>query len=363
MKKNKCFITVFKDFEQVHLTKDVGMIPMAMSKILNVKSKLIYWKKDCEVENKYLGLVELVPISAHNYFFFILKLVFLLVKYNPGFVNFYHMEKVTIALTYLLKLIGIKTYIKLDISEDTVRLIDVWYKTNSIKKFFLRAFVKRANLVSIEDKSLKRDLQKIDRIFDKIVYIPNSILIETVSDNNAVKENVFLIVGRIGSYQKNHELLFKAISKINDTKGWEFIFAGPIDKTVFSEVPESILINEQVKFVGNLNREDLFKLYARSKVFVLPSRWEGFSLALLEAAYMGCYILATQVGGVEAVTNNGKLGTIIEQDHIDMLTSELLNIINDENRSVNSGLTNRYSFVKDNFDLEINLRKINWYNM
>ncbi|WP_351089098.1 glycosyltransferase family 4 protein [Shewanella sp. S1-49-MNA-CIBAN-0167] len=360
MRRKNYFVTVFRNLEPVHLTKDVGMIPMAMSKIQNVKSKIIYWKKGCEVENKYDDFVELVPIVASTYLSFICKLIFILFKDKVSIVNFYHMEKTTILLTILMKLFGIKTYIKLDISEDTVNLIELWFKNNTIKRNVLKLFIRHASIISIEEKELKKHLNNIDSIFSKIVYIPNSIFVETVCSNTIVKENIFLIVGRIGAFQKNHELLIEAISKLKYTNEWKFVFAGPVENEKCTDLIKGFSLDNQVEFVGNLSREELFDLYARSKVFVLPSRWEGFSLALLEASYMGCYILSTRVGGVEAVTKNGELGKIIDQNDVEMLAYELGNIIENKNSSVDNELLIRMDFIKGNFDLERNLRVIDW---
>jgi glycosyltransferase involved in cell wall biosynthesis len=54
-------------------------------------------------------------------------------------------------------------------------------------------------------------------------------------------------------------------------------------------------LNGRVRLLGL--RRDRERLYAAMDAFVLPSRWEGLSLALAEAAGLGLPIVATNVGG------------------------------------------------------------------
>jgi glycosyltransferase involved in cell wall biosynthesis len=58
---------------------------------------------------------------------------------------------------------------------------------------------------------------------------------------------------------------------------------------------QELELHERVRLLGL--RRDRDCLYAAMDVFVLPSRWEGLSLALAEAAGLGLPIVATEVGG------------------------------------------------------------------
>lgn len=54
--------------------------------------------------------------------------------------------------------------------------------------------------------------------------------------------------------------------------------------------------------------------YAAADVAVFPSRWEGLSLALLEAAAVGSSIVATDVAGVREVLGDGERGAVVPTD-------------------------------------------------
>jgi glycosyltransferase involved in cell wall biosynthesis len=199
----------------------------------------------------------------------------------------------------------------------------------------------------------------------KIKLIPNSILTETVPCeplDYKDRKNIILVVGRIGAYQKNHELILKSLDMIDNLGDWRIQFVGPIENELDLSQFDN-LNNKSIEFMGNFDRERMFQAYAEAKVFLLPSRWEGFSLALLEAAYMGCYIIGTDVGGVLEVTNNGIYGNIIKGDDetnlTKNLTSRLKSLINSD-EEIRNLYSDRLSYVRKNFDLEKRLESVEW---
>ena len=68
-------------------------------------------------------------------------------------------------------------------------------------------------------------------------------------------------------------------------------------------------LSEQVLFVGT--RKDIPAILAALDLFILPSLWEGFSLAILEALAMGTPVIATAVGGASEVIRSGHDGLLI----------------------------------------------------
>ena len=68
-------------------------------------------------------------------------------------------------------------------------------------------------------------------------------------------------------------------------------------------------VDDKVRFIGYV--ADIPKIYAALDVFVLPSRWEGFGLVLLEAMAAGKPIVATRVGAIPEVVVDGETGVLI----------------------------------------------------
>lgn len=68
---------------------------------------------------------------------------------------------------------------------------------------------------------------------------------------------------------------------------------------------------ENVRFVGPLDRGDVAALQLQTDAFCLPSRSEGFSTALLEAASCGVVPVATDVGGVREIVADDSYGIVL----------------------------------------------------
>jgi glycosyltransferase involved in cell wall biosynthesis len=77
------------------------------------------------------------------------------------------------------------------------------------------------------------------------------------------------------------------------------VLAGPaLDADYLERLKERISrlgLQDLVRLAGA--RDDVASLYMMADAFVLPSFWEGWSLALSEAAYVGLPLVATDVGG------------------------------------------------------------------
>jgi len=130
-----------------------------------------------------------------------------------------------------------------------------------------------------------------------------------------VKEKIILVAGRIGVYQKNHELLLEVLSSL-DLQGWKVIFAGPVEPGFRSYADAFLKSAPQlqgiISFTGNLDMDQIGDLYRRSRLLVLSSRFENFPLVVPEAMYYGCYVISTDVGCIGEILKQGALGTIVK---------------------------------------------------
>lgn len=81
---------------------------------------------------------------------------------------------------------------------------------------------------------------------------------------------------------------------------------GPLFSKAEKTKPNNIIL------LGGLSREDLASLMMQSDACCLPSRSEGFSTVLLEAAACGTAPLATDVGGMQEIAPDDRFGFLID---------------------------------------------------
>ena len=153
------------------------------------------------------------------------------------------------------------------------------------------------------------------------------------------KEHAFLTVGRIGTYQKNTDMILDALTHV-DMKDWKFYFVGPMingfdmqSPSNYQAVFDSFLEKNPEKkghviVVGEIkDTKTLYEYYIQSSVFVLTSRYEGFANVTAEAAACGCYLLGTDVGGMEPMSNGWKFGSKVAQGDANGLAIIMQSII------------------------------------
>jgi glycosyltransferase involved in cell wall biosynthesis len=98
-----------------------------------------------------------------------------------------------------------------------------------------------------------------------------------------------------------------------------------------------------VRFLGPAPHAQIPEILAGLDVFVLSSDWEGLPVALVEAASSGAAIVATDVGSVSEVVENGVSGRLVPPRRPDMLAAEILRLVKDpgERRALGAGARDR----------------------
>jgi glycosyltransferase involved in cell wall biosynthesis len=71
-------------------------------------------------------------------------------------------------------------------------------------------------------------------------------------------------------------------------------------------------VRDRVRFVGALPRPEVLGLMAAADAVVLSSAWENFPHGLVEALAMGTPVIATRVGGVPEIVEDGRNGLLAE---------------------------------------------------
>lgn len=101
---------------------------------------------------------------------------------------------------------------------------------------------------------------------------------------------------------------------------------GPLQEELQREA-ETLGLGGKLVFGGE--RNDVPELLASCDLFVLSSVSEGLPIALLEAMSAGCSVVATDVGGVGAVVQDGVTGLVVPPGDPGALVEAILASLND----------------------------------
>lgn len=177
------------------------------------------------------------------------------------------------------------------------------------------------------------------RVSEKSVYlIPNGVDVEKYhprsrDDRRELRRKLLgvgddvVVVGMVGRLwrQKNPECLLKAFASLVDKAANQrvhlfFIGDGELRKEL-EVLIESFNLSDKITLLGW--RTDVPDLLAALDIFVLPSRWEGLSLALLEASSCGLPVVATDIPGNRDAVIEGVDGMLFPMEDATALAERL----------------------------------------
>jgi glycosyltransferase involved in cell wall biosynthesis len=123
---------------------------------------------------------------------------------------------------------------------------------------------------------------------------------------------IILYAGRLVK-EKGADVLIQAACLLQMTD-WLLIIAGDgPEMTNLKTLCSSTGMEDRLRFLGT--RLDIPQLMAVSDLVVLPSRWEGLPLTLLEAMAAGKPVVACRVGGAPEVIRDGVEGFLVPPEN------------------------------------------------
>jgi len=159
------------------------------------------------------------------------------------------------------------------------------------------------------------------------------------------------IIGLFGRLyaQKGHKYIFQTLSQLQNKK-IELICVGdgPL-KGELQQLARQLDIADRVHFLGF--RKDVQNLLELTDLFVMPSLDEGLPMAMLEAMAMEKTVIATSVGAIPCVIENGLDGVLISSGSVEDLTVAVKNLIDDDcqrkmiGRNARSKVMSKYSSI------------------
>lgn len=137
-----------------------------------------------------------------------------------------------------------------------------------------------------------------------------------------------LNVGRL-SPEKGQALLLRAVaSLVPEVPGLELRLAGIGGlEDELKSLADELGISAHVKFLGYV--QNMAELYQESDLVIQSSLTEGLPNVILEAAFLGVPIIATDVGGTREVIPDADCGRLVSPGSVDAIASALRDYLRD----------------------------------
>ena len=174
----------------------------------------------------------------------------------------------------------------------------------------------------------KNNMKKFFNIECQVINNPRSF---TSEEKSKLENKTFLSLGRLEE-AKGYDLLMESFKIFADkNKEWNLNIVGDGSKKEFltQKILEYSLRDRVTLYPFTKNVKEKMK---EASVFLLPSRWEGFGLVILEAFEMGLPVIAYELGPVQEIIDNNKNGYLIEKFDVNKYANAMLDIANNKDK-------------------------------
>lgn len=234
-----------------------------------------------------------------------------------------------------------------------------------IRYYFIKMSMQVSRFVIVPSYfSVQNAAQALGIPIDKFKMIPNGIDEEFFNytydkKTHDGKKNI-VCVARLDD-QKGIDILIKALpyvlkrQDVNTTivgTGWK--------EEELKALASSLGLLDKINFVGRVAHEDVYDYISKADLFVLPSRRDLRSLAILEAMAMGVPPVATPIGGIPEIIRNDWNGVLVKQEDPQALSNAIIDLLKDDKKREYLS-RNGKRYVSDNFTWDIIASKYNTF--
>jgi len=199
----------------------------------------------------------------------------------------------------------------------------------------------------------------------KVVVLKNGIIVADDFTKSESLEKEFpdsrnklkiIAIGRL-TYQKYFEILIKAAAEVVN-QGLDLlvlILGDGEERSRLEKLIHELRVGGYVKLLGI--RHDAMELMKGSDIFVMPSRYEGLSIAMIEAMACGLPVIASDAPGLRDYIDQGKNGFLFGIGQYKVLAKHILHLANDEKLREKLSGGARNTFVKE-YDMRRNIKSL-----
>jgi glycosyltransferase involved in cell wall biosynthesis len=221
-------------------------------------------------------------------------------------------------------------------------------------RFFVWVLNKAMSAVNIISPAIEQELTALGFDPTKFSRIPNGVpMPRSYKRHLALAPWYSLVfVGRI-TMQKGLTYLLEALRELihAGTPVRLTIIGAGADLDKLKHIVKDYSIESHVTFLGEIANERITDYLLTHDIFVLPSLYEGFGVALVEAMATGLPVIVTRCGGPEFLVDD-TCGRICEPGSIESLTAAILELLSMKREDLGKIGTSARRKVMATYDIE-----------
>lgn len=159
--------------------------------------------------------------------------------------------------------------------------------------------------------------------------------VRLLAPHAVIKNKTLTSIGRLVPW-KGFDFLIRLMTtpELKDFK-LRIIGDGP-DRERLEGIIKELHLEGRVELSGEVSREIMLKDYLpNAGIFILNTKFESFSFAVVEAMNVGLPIIATRIGSIPELIEDGREGILVEPDNKDQILAAIKKITNDSDFCVN----------------------------
>jgi glycosyltransferase involved in cell wall biosynthesis len=198
------------------------------------------------------------------------------------------------------------------------------------QRFFLQICINKADGIAAVSKSFADYASTVWKIpGHQLSIIHNAVDINKYNPGHGQSRETAIIFSSRLIKNKGVVVLVDALTQVfKESPDLKIYFAAcdqlwAQDKIMAKDYISGKLPAKNIQFLGAIPSEDVINYYRKCKISVLPSLYEPFGLAALEAMACGCAIIATKSGGPAEFIKNEQNGLLVEANNPQDLTQAI----------------------------------------
>lgn len=238
-----------------------------------------------------------------------------------------------------------------------IRWIVLWRTTIISKKIF--------TVSGFSKKRIQFHFKRSPEIIVTYGGINREIMSFKAGQKSPYEFEYILFIGNIKKH-KGLEVLLKAFEQAQKNGfSHKLVIVGEYEH--FKSTDESIIKryneHENVVFTGRISNEQLYNTISNAQLLVQPSVYEGFGLPPLEALYLGCNVLITDIEVFHEIYGNLPV-TFFELNNVDDLSEKIIHNVQHHlsTQSNKRDIDTLFSFDRSAQIILNHLKKINSNN-